>query len=148
MYSHSADEVGHVLFDPELGERRTVSAVFERTSPFMLDIGRESRVTCLYFADVPASAWVRETLGSPRWFGDDLGLVEPGWVSLRSLSSSSAGTASRSLAASLPPAAADPLPPHSPVVSDEEGAVVQVAFGSRGWFRRLDPATAIMSAGS
>jgi hypothetical protein len=28
----------------------------------------------------PPKSWVRNTLGSPRWFGDDLGLAAPEWL--------------------------------------------------------------------
>ena len=45
IYSRPAGDAGHVLFDLELGERRIVSNVLERATPFMLDTVREPRVT-------------------------------------------------------------------------------------------------------
>jgi hypothetical protein len=62
IYSHPAGDLGHVLL--------------ERASPFTLETVRESNVTCSFIADVPAYGWVRDTLGSPRSFSDDLGLAD------------------------------------------------------------------------
>ena len=39
----------------------------------------------MYFAATPALRWVRGYLGTPRWFGDDLGLAAPAWLENRSL---------------------------------------------------------------
>ena len=58
----------------------------------------------------PLPGFARLSLGSPRWYVDDLGLAEPELPSLRSLSSSNADTASRPLATSSPTIAAGFLP--------------------------------------
>jgi hypothetical protein len=74
-----------VIFDLELGARRIVPKVFERATLFILDSVRSSSVTSMFFAATPALSWVREFLGTPRWFSDDLGLAAPAWLGRRSL---------------------------------------------------------------
>ena len=93
----------------------------------MLDTVRESRFTGLYFANEPISLFLcRETLGSPSWFGDDLGQAR-----MRTLQACHSPRHRHQLQKDRS------LPPQPPIVSEAESAVTRLAFGYRGWFRSL-----------
>jgi hypothetical protein len=124
IYSCPAEDAGHIVFDLELGSRRIVPNVFGRATPFIVDMVRASEITGMFFADTPDLCYVRGSLGTPRWFGDDLGLATPAWLALRSLPGGIATDAG----------------------ADGADLAVRAAPGSRAWFWNLGPSQAISYA--
>ena len=125
-----------MVFDLELGTRRIVPIVLGRATPFIIDTVRASTVTGMFFAATPALHWVREFLGTPRWFGDDLGLAAPAWLVGRSLPHPPATVEEAATIAPTLHAACTPRSPTPP----------RVALGSRSWFWNLDPSQTISYA--
>ena len=74
FYLHPTGSGGHVVYDVGTASVRVASTVFDRVPSFLVDALRTASSTASVFAPGSVSAWARDTLGVPRWVGDDLGL--------------------------------------------------------------------------